>query len=651
MKLTDSITVLKGVGPKRARSLGQLGIATVGDLLNHFPSRVEFPPEVRRLDGLEDGIVATAVGRVSRVTSGYTSPDFSCQVVTNYGEAITCRWFNMGRRMHGMGVQEGTGIMLFGSCGGPIAFTNPEFRVFPVNYEPDISNLRVVTYPVTNGITSRDISRYVKQVLQLASSNVRSVHDPVDQAAYDTAVRQEKYNELFYMQLALALRHKQRRDVDTKVQCMPTPKSIEDYFPFEFTGDQRQAVRDIQGDMCKEHSMNRLLQGDVGCGKTAVAAHAAMVMACNGGQTAILCPTQVLAEQHHRAMEEWFGAAGLSVKLLTGGTAVGSDKDTFGNGRVDVVIGTTALLSTGVMFHRLGLVVVDEQHKFGVEQRAALAQHGNPHVLLMTATPIPRTIAMTAFGDLDVSVIKEMPPGRMPVHTEWVGDVVDIHARVDHELGEGNQVYVVCPRIEALDDEMRAVEEVAREYRDRFPGASLGILHGQMTEDQKQLAQQWWGTPGMIGKILVATTVIEVGVDNPNATVMVVEGAERFGLAQLHQLRGRVGRSDKQSYCFLLSDTESHEGRARLKAMERTNDGFLIAEEDLKNRGPGDILGTEQHGLPPLKIADLVQDFDLMVEARDQAQNIMACRLPAYDQHLAELKRRYGDVLHLGGTG
>ena len=644
MKLTDPITVLRGVGPRRARALGQLDIRTIGDLLNHYPSRVEFPPEDQLLGGLETGTVQTAVGKVGRVYTGRHDRDFACSIATHLGEEINVRWFNTGSYMHGL-VQRGTGIMLFGKYGGlGTEFTNPEFRVFPASSKPDLSNLRIVTYPVTSGITSREISRYAKQVLHLASPNVRAIHDPTDQEIYDKAVRGEKYDELFYMQLALAIRSKRRKESLPNVQCIPTPKAIEDYFPFKFTGDQRQAIWDIHGDICGSHAMNRLLQGDVGSGKTAVAAYAAMVVACNGGQTAILCPTQVLAEQHYKTLKDLFGSAGLKCELLTGPV-----RHTDPYVQQDVVIGTTAILGD-VQWNDLGLVVVDEQHKFGVEQRAKLREHGNPHVLLMTATPIPRTIAMTAFGDLDVSIIKDMPPGRKPVETDWIRteERADLmNSRIEFELARGNQVYVVCPRIEALDDEMRAVEEVVEEYKRRFPGAGATALHGQMhPADKKRVADEF-----MAGEfqILVATTVVEVGVDCPNATVMVIEGAERFGLAQLHQLRGRVGRSEKQSYCFLLSDTDSLEGRARLKAMEGTNSGFEIAEQDIRLRGPGDLLSTRQHGLPELKIADLVTDYDLMVEARDQARNLVAC--DRHSPHLQELGRRYGDVLHLGDTG
>jgi ATP-dependent DNA helicase RecG len=326
----------------------------------------------------------------------------------------------------------------------------------------------------------------------------------------------------------------------------------------------------------------------------------------------------------------------------------------------DIFIGTTAILSDrwSLGFRNLGLVIIDEQHKFGVEQRAALTKHGNPHVLVMSATPIPRTLAMTVFGDLDVSTIKTMPPGRKPVETKWyrhdtLGNRALLRGILDRELAVGHQVYVVCPRIEALDDEMRAVEEVTEEYQRLFPDAVVGMLHGRLTWDVKEdVATRW--RRGEI-QILVSTTVVEVGVDNPNATVMVIEGAERFGLAQLHQLRGRVGRGKGQSYCFLLSDTNSTEGMSRLRIMEQTNDGFEVAEHDLKMRGPGDLMSTRQHGLPDLKIADLVEDFDLLLEARKEAFAIAGAdpdlSAPEHWGTRSELLERFGGTIQLGGVG
>jgi len=648
LTLKSPVAGLTGVGPRKAKALKRLGIETVKDLQSHYPTRVEFAPEPVPLATIGYGDQVTVVGTLSYVQGQY-SGKFDGILNSDLGGIISITWYNAAY-LHAK-LHKNIRIMATGTV-APGGLVNPEFRTLPMKGEPNLSDLRMVTYPVTSGITSREISRFVKLTLHLADDTVRALHNPADQAEYDRAVQHEKYCELFYMQLALAVR-KQRRELEpTNVKCVPMMQDPERYFPFDFTPDQLGATRQVLIDMCQRGSMNRLLQGDVGSGKTAVAAYAAMLMACNSGQTAILCPTQVLAEQHYRSIKGFFDAAGMRCRLVQGGltkVSVGPDKRVAGD--PDVVIGTTAILSDGLQLCNLGLAIIDEQHKFGVEQRAALRKHGNPHVLLMSATPIPRTIAMTAFGDLDVSVIKTMPPGRLPVYTEWVSDVVDIHARVEYELEHDNQVYVVCPRIEALDDEMRAVEEVVEEYRSRYPSAGVGMLHGQMhPADKKRVADDF---KAETFQILVATTVIEVGVDNPNATVMVVEGAERFGLATLHQLRGRVGRSDKQSYCFLLSDTENGEGRARLKAMEQTNDGFLLAEQDLKMRGPGSLISTEQHGLPNFRIANMVEDFDLMIEARSAAATVLCLDAddPVRVANLSELKSRYGGVLHLGDVG
>lgn len=651
MQLDTPITELAGIGPRKARAFGQLGIETVYNLIHHYPSSHTFAPE----PGLvmkQIGDVVTVVGQVE-TTWGYTGGQFHCRInsASLPGYEITLTWFN-AHYVRSL-IHKGTWVIASGKLtrGYPTEYglTNPVFKVAPRREAlPPVSILNTVTYPVVKGVTSKDIQRAIRQIPRATWEQLpdyyANVHRPVDQEDYEAAVRQIKYEELFYMQLGLALRQQWREQEPANVQCMPSMIDIRQYFPFKLTQDQEWAINDIAVDMCSPVAMNRLLQGDVGSGKTVVAAYAAMLMAMNGGQTAILCPTQILAKQHYESIRGYFEAAGLVCRLVLG---IGMNDPAHTSRTSDVVIGTTALLSNGGSFSRLGLIVVDEQHKFGVEQRAALRKHGNPHCLVMTATPIPRTIAMTAFGDLSVSTIKEMPPGRKPVWTHWAANQDTRNAMelvLRSELAEGHQVYVVCPRIEALDDEMRAVEEVADEYASRFPTYTVGVLHGKMSPADKELAIRSW-VEG-VTSILVSTTVVEVGVDNPNATVMVVEGAERFGLAQLHQLRGRVGRSEHQSYCFLVSDTESADGRKRLRTMEQTNDGFEIAEQDLMIRGPGDLLSTRQHGLPDLKLADLVEDYELMLAARDDARECVLAGVSDADQ--AELERRFGDLLYEG---
>lgn len=649
ISLTTPVKDLKGCGPAKTAALARLDIKTVEDLLSHYPTSYTFAPPVGgpRINGQP----ATVVGIV--VSTRSFNRNF--EVVLDTGVRIM--WF--GGQYLRESIFRGSRLMVSGvvTYGG---LTNPEWHVLKPGGTSDLSMLNTVTYPVTSGITSKDIGRLVRQALveldeSYAGAVLRSVHCPADKEDADLARRQLKFSELFYMQLALAMRQARREQVPPNVRCLPPMQSITDYFPFCFTDDQSAAVCEILGDLYSPRAMNRLLQGDVGCGKTAVAAYAAIFMAFNGGQTAILCPTEILARQHYETIKGYFESAGVRCRLLTQANPHGlicplTPEDAR---PIDIIVGTTALLSAGTRFHKLGLVVVDEQHKFGVEQRAALRRHGNPHVLTMTATPIPRTIAMTVFGDLDVSVIRSMPPGRKSVVTEWCPALSNPYRPlcpelvIRRELAAGHQIYVVCPRIEALDDEMRAVEEALLEYAGLFPETPILGLTGRTTSVGKEEVARWWAEPQPTGKILVSTTVVEVGVDNPNATVMVIEGAERFGLAQLHQLRGRVGRGKDQSYCFLLSDTDSSEARARLRAMERTNDGFEIAEEDLKLRGPGDLLSTRQHGLPDLKIADLVEDYDLLVEARKEARELVA-EGPLPDAVQKELLRRHGDSILLG---
>lgn len=652
--LTTPVKELKGVGPSKTAALARLGIKTVDDLLHHYPSGYYFAPP--RTDTLPPDSQPATMGGLVRNVQVF---NHNFEAILDTGVRVV--WF--GGHYLRESIFKGSDLMVSGIVTHGV-FTNPEWKVYrgiEEEYGPhDESDLNTVMYPVTSGITSKDIGRLVRQVFSTLPESqytpaIYSIHMPLDGVAVEQARKHLKYDELFYMQLGLAIRQARREQVPPNVQCIAPPQNIGAYFPFDFTPDQAIAACEIVAGLYSPRAMNRLLQGDVGCGKTAVAAYAAIVMAFNAGQTAILCPTEILARQHYETIKGYFERAGVRCELCIGGSKPTTVIYTHQPGyHADIVIGTTALLSDQWVFKNLGLVIIDEQHKFGVEQRAALRRHGNPHCLVMTATPIPRTMAMTVFGDLDTSTIRSMPPGRRPVKTMNSRPFRFGHiggwpyGRVCEELSAGHQVYVVCPRIEALDDEMRAVEEVYHEYIDLFPGVPIGWLHGKMTATEKQTWAKWWAdTSYREGRILVSTTVVEVGVDNPNATVMVIEGAERFGLAQLHQLRGRVGRGKDQSYCFLLSDTDSQEARSRLRAMEQTNDGFEIAEVDLRQRGPGDLLSTKQHGLPELRIADLVEDYDLMLEARKEARALVAAGpLPAAMQ--AELEKRFGSKLLLG---
>ncbi len=638
--LSSPVKNLKGVGPAKAAALRRLGITTVDDILHHFPSGYTFAPPVTN-GPLIEGQRATIVGIVWSVRV------FERNFEATFSTGVRVIWFG-GRYLRDSifpnSILMVSGIVTYDG------FVNPAWKVYKGAGEEggpyDASDVNTVTYPATSGVTSKNIERLIQQVLTAMPTVVpqyRAIHRPRTQAEADEARNFFKYAELFYMQLALALRQAKRTRELPNIQCVISPHRIADYFPFSFTEGQQLAIASIKADLCRPWAMNRLLQGDVGSGKTAVAAYVAIVVAFNRGQTAILCPTEILARQHYETVKGYFERAGAQCDLVVGGRASSNMNLT-----ADIVVGTTALLSDTIRWRNLGLVIIDEQHKFGVEQRAALRRQGNPHVLVMTATPIPRTMAMTVFGDLDVSTIRDMPPGRRPVETCWYTRL-DWRAaeRIRKELSAGRQVYVVCPRIEALDDEMRAVKDVWQEYRTLFPDASVEILHGRMPPAKKQAVAKWWSDPTPGGRILVSTTVVEVGVDNPKATVMVIENAERFGLAQLHQLRGRVGRGPDQSYCFLLSDSDCSEARARLRVMEQTTDGFEIAEADLRQRGPGDLLSVKQHGLPDLKIADLIEDYDMLVEARKAAREMVAAG-PLPPDVQVELENRFGENLYLG---
>lgn len=642
MVLLDTpITKLELEGPRMATALKRLGIATVYDLIHYYPTRWDFAPEPGPVEG-QIGKNITVAGKVIHTDWLAHEKKLHSTIRIDDGCHVDITWFN-GRYAARL-VSTGKWIIAYGKF-TTYGLTNPEFRVAPRRESlPPASALNVVTYPISQYITSNYLKRLVQRIPDSVWSQLpeyyRTIHQPRNAVEYERAVELVKYDELYYMQLGLALRKHQRDQVPPNVTCIRVPANIAVYFPFTLTNDQQRAIEDIVRDLSSGRAMNRLLLGDVGSGKTAVAAYAAVLVAMNGGRTAILCPTQILAKQHYGSFQKYFDRAGLKCDLIIGPTRGAN------NVTADVVIGTTSILRR-VNWGKLGLVVIDEQHKFGVEQRAELRKHGNPHCLVMTATPIPRTIAMTVFGDLDVSMIREMPPGRKPVKTKWVrnqDDEKQMDSVIRNELRNRRQVYVVCPRIEALDDEMRAVEAVADEYASRFPTYMAVSLHSRLSRSEKSLTAALWRAGS--ANILVSTTVVEVGVDQPNATVMVVEGADRFGLATLHQLRGRVGRSTNQAYCFLLSDASSTECRKRMSIMERTNDGFEIAEEDLKLRGPGDLLSTRQHGLPDLRLADPAADYDLLLEARKNAKDVVAAGIGEKD--FAELTRRFGNGLALG---
>ena len=522
----------------------------------------------------------------------------------------------------------------------------------------------VPVYPLTAGITNHLLCTLTQQAvaacaqdmpetlprgvrldheLAQAEFSYRNIHFPESFQALELARRRLTFEELFYLSAGLAMLKGRRGDV---LGCAIPSRPMEEFLarlPFPLTGAQRRVMEEIAGDMASGRPMNRLVQGDVGSGKTVVAAYAAWLAAGAGYQSALMAPTEVLAEQHFRSLSALLEPAGVRVGLLTGSiTPAGKKKvrQALAAGEIDLIIGTHALLSQGVEFARLGLMVADEQHRFGVAQRAALAAKGDsPHVLVMSATPIPRTLALIIYGDLDVSVIDELPPGRTPVETYVVRE--DKRARmynfVRRLVGEGRQVYIICPAVEentegtmqnvewegdgpALD--LKAVTTYAKKLQTEvFPDLRVDFLHGKMKPREKEAVMAAFAAGET--QVLVSTTVIEVGVDVPNAALIIIENAERFGLSQLHQLRGRVGRGKHQSYCVLITNTRSVEAMQRLRTLASTADGFKISEEDLKLRGPGDFFGSRQHGLPQMKLADLAGDMRLLSEAQESARRLL----------------------------
>jgi len=651
------VQFVRGVGPARAREFASLGVHTVGDLIEHFPFRHELVPKSVPIGSLEEGMTATVVGELRRVRTrgSFKKQSVGARVVDGTG---TCRvhWFNspyLTDRLHDGQVVRLTGkVDVYGSLA---SFANPQLQVFDDDEDPfaDDADRFEPVYPAIANLPSKRIAAIIGRILdetvQLVVDHVPEsirqrrkfpprrtavlrYHRPTSLDEVPIARRRLAYDELLLTQLAVQV-SRRRLQRAPRAQAVRTTDAIDERIrrrlPFDLTEGQNRAIAEIRADLARTTPMNRLLQADVGAGKTAVAVYAALTTIANRGQVAVLAPTEVLAAQHLAKLSNYLSGSRVGVGYLVGSTPKSrriTMLDELENGKTDLLVGTHALLEKQVRFKNLCLVVIDEQHKFGVAQRAALRQKGSsPHTLVLTATPIPRTLAMTAFGDLDVSTIAGLPPNRRPVVTSLVTPEREQRAWsfVRERLAAGEQAFIVYPLVEESDCfPLKAARvEVEKLSREHLRGYRLGLLHGRMRSADKASVMDGF----LSGKTqaLVSTTVIEVGVDVPNATIMLVQHAERYGLCQLHQLRGRVGRGRKKSYCLLFSDSAGENSQARLQILCATADGFRIAEEDLRLRGPGEMLGKRQHGIPAFKVADLVTDFDLLEQARDDAAAIL----------------------------
>ena len=644
------VRYLKGVGPKTAERFEKLGILTLSDLLCHYPRRyldfskpysiAEAPSDTECVVKAEvfakpGGRILPGGRRMERITAG---DDVSSLEVTWFNNPYAVQKLELGQEYYFQGIV--TGGMLRRQMVNPQVRTDAQVASSPFE----------AVYPQTEGLTSSAIAKCVRQLLPHVellpdplppgmlkkyrllpkADAVRAIHCPASEEEAFAARRRLIYEELLVLQLGIG-RMKNHGAASTGAPMQKADASpFWDALPFSPTGAQRRAVEEILTDMAGETSMNRLLQGDVGSGKTLVAAAAIWACIRAGYQAALLAPTEILASQHAENLNRLLSPFGMRVALLTGGMKAAPRRTTLAairDDEADLIVGTHAILSEGVDFARLGLAVVDEQHRFGVRQRGLLAEKAaNPHLLVMSATPIPRTLGLLMYGDLDISILDELPPGRKPVKTRCITGKkrADLYGFLDREIGAGRQVYIVCPAIEdAGGSGLNAVksyyEDIAKAL---LPDRRVGLMHGRLKPKEKAEVMEDFKAGRL--DALVSTTVIEVGVDVPNATVMVIENAERYGLSALHQLRGRVGRGAAESWCFLVSDNASESVQKRLRFLCSTFDGFAVAQYDLETRGPGDFFGSRQHGLPTLQVADLMNDTRTLHAAQSEAAALLA---------------------------
>ncbi len=664
--LDTNIRFSKGVGPQRAKLFERVGIYTVGQLIDFFPSRYRFFGRVKKIADLKPHQDAVIIGRVESVQWQYGRRSRVIIDISDDSGWTTIRWFNSNYLSGKLKV--GQWIKVAGRVSYSLddtVFTNPkiQFLTSPEDDSDEINTQPV--YPTIKGIYPRTVAYIVGRVLEDFEEyieewhssellrknhllNIREayklIHKPANHKQAEKARLRFAYDELFFMQLGILL-SRRKRQITGKSVKLPCGDKIDTHirrrFPFPLTDSQDKVIREIVSDMNSTRPMYRLLQGDVGAGKTVVALYAGLVAVANHYQVAIMAPTEILAQQHYQKLCKYLEGSRVKIALLVGGMKKSARDEILrevSEGKIDILIGTHSLIQKDVKFSSLALVIIDEQHKFGVAQRSAIQSKGIcPHYLVMTATPIPRSLALTIFGDLQVSTIDKLPPGRKPVKTKLYrqSQINEVWNFVKSKLKAGEQGFIVYPLLNPSDKlELKSAAEQA-EYlaKNVFPEFRVELIHGQMKSETKRDIMRKFKEKQI--DLLVATVVIEVGIDVPDATVLVIEHSERFGLSQLHQLRGRVGRSGQQGYCLLIADARNKIAKKRLSVFTKTTDGFKIAEEDLRIRGPGEFFGTAQHGLPELKVADLIDDYQLMLIARNDVQKILRD-----DPHLAKVEHK-----------
>ena len=684
--LAETAQYIKGVGPTRYALLQKLGLHTIGDLLLNFPRTYEDVSDCRAITELEPGVLQTVVGEIIEMDSRTTSSGKTMisVVISDGPSVLEGVWFNQAFVVRSL--RYGQQVAFSGKPSWRIdhwQMSSP--RVRPLDQDAADQRNVIPVYPLTDGLypdAMRKIQKLIvenyahlvpetlpdsllqKHQLVGIKQALHDVHLPATVKDAEEARRRLVYEEFLTLQVALALR---RRDAKTRLQAPPMPVSqkiderIRQLFPFQLTGDQNRAIAQICKDLAQDRPMRRMLQADVGAGKTAVAVYAMLLAVAYKHQVALMAPTEVLARQHWRTLHELLAHSRVRRSLLIGSLSEKEKRIAHAeirHGQVDLVVGTQALIQKDVEFSRLGLVVIDEQHRFGVMQRAQFKQLGvDPHYLIMTATPIPRTIALTVFSDLDVSVIREMPPGRKKVVTKWTKEEnrETLFDKLVDELRGGRQLYVVCPLVEESEEnDTKAAEQTFKKLKEGcFKDFEIGLLHGRLDDRSKDVTMNQFRRGEL--HVLVTTTVVEVGVDIPNATLMVIEHADRFGMSQLHQLRGRITRGPVAGECYLFADAPNDETRERLQTFCKTTDGFELAEYDLRVRGMGEFFGTKQHGLGELKLGNLVRDADLLSFARNDALELVqtdpGLRAPEHAELRKQVLVKYGQKLDLAEIG